>query len=273
MTDKLYVILGPSSVGTGELSFLLNNSPDIWDEEWGDGLEQWQVVEGPDGEDVEGEISDIGTMFLHDEDFAIHGDALRLYTPRMRIKFQLSSADAYNLARLAKQGPRAISLSANNAADIRKYLDELKCENIVLISAYMDIWERGLMLYGMHEFNEVLEEVDDTTDRPKVYNEMIAKYLDSLEFDIDVQEMNQDQVDYKVPMSQWRNVDNIDSSLWEMFGLTPPSDEWIEKYKTIMKAKETLDKDEVMVLNDTVDSLVTTDKRGKYEGKILKVDI
>ena len=124
------------------------------------------------------------------------------------------------------------------------------------------------------EFNEVLEEVDDTTDRPRIYNEMITKYLElSLEFDIDVQEMNQDQVDYKVPMSQWRNVDNIDSSLWEMFGLTPPSDEWIEKYKTVMKAKETLDKDEVMVLNDTVDSLVSTDKRGKYEGKILKVDI
>lgn len=273
MTDKLYVILGPASVGTGELSFLLNNSPDIWDEEWGDGLEKWQVVEGPDGKDVEGETSDIGTMFLHDEDFAIHGDALRLYTPRMRIKFKLSSADAYNLARLAKQGSRVISLSANNAAEIRKYLDELKCENIVLISAYMDVWERGLMLYGMHEFNEVLEDVEDTTDRPKVYNEMIAKYLDSLEFDIDVQQMNQDQVDYKIPMSQWRNVDNIDSNLWEMFDLTPPSDEWIEKYKTIMKQKESLDKDEVMILNNTVDSLVSTDRRGDYEGKILKVDI
>ena len=39
-----------------------------------------------------------------------------------------------------------------------------------------------------------------------------------------------------------------------------------------MKAKETLDV-VIMVLNDTVDSLVSTDKRGKYEGKILKVDI
>lgn len=274
MSNKLFVILGPYSLGQGELCFLLNNSPDIYDEEWEDGMDEWQVSTLPDIGDIQGERSILGTMYLHDDDFGIHDNAVRLYTPKMRMKMELSQADVFNLSRLAKLGSRAIHIQARNFSDIKKYVKESGSDNIVLVNTYMDTWSNGALFFGMHEFSDIMQNPDHNEEyknhRWRGYNRLISKYMDFLDFDQDRINEAEPVSDISVPMSKWRDFNNIDKTLWEIFDLTPPSDEWIERYKRTMREKVDIDQDQLKKFNETVEKFTSVDA---YKEKISTSDL
>lgn len=274
MNNKLYIVFGPYCLGQGELCFLLNNSPDLWNEEWEDGLQEWQTNSVTDKGDVEGESSILGNMFLHDDDYAVHGNAVRLYTPMLRMKMELSQTDVYNLFRLTKLGGLAIHVQARNFTQIKEYVDELNTDKIVLVNTHMDTWSNGALFFGMHEFSEIMQDPNHNEDyknhRWRGYNRLISKYMDFLDFDGERLEEVVPLADVDVPMSKWRDYKNLDKSLWEMFDLTPPSDEWIEEYKKSMEDKMEFDMDQVGKFNETVEKFISVDA---YKEKISRAEV
>lgn len=274
MTNKLYIIFGPYCLGQGELCFLLNHSPDIYKDDWGDGLDEWQINQIMDKGPMAGEKSILGTMYLHDDDYGINGQAVRLYTPMTRMKMELGQTDVFNLLRLARLNEgMAIYVQARNFTEVKKIIDESSSDNIVLVNTYMDTWSNGVLFFGMHEFSEIMQDPDHNEDyknhRWRGYNRLISKYMDFLDFDKDRLDEATPLADINVPMSKWRDYKNLDKSLWEMFDLTPPSDEWIELYKKTLKEKIELDLDEVQKFNETIEKFISVDS---YKEKIARAE-